>query len=381
MSKATIKIKTSKAPGYRYVVDCLIAGKRHRKFFKHGEKEQAETYAAAQRNSAANLATEDAALLAGQEQRQELAWCVRQLQGRGKTLREAVEHFLAYLDANDRSCSVSELVEALQHSKEREGKALRYLQDLASRLKRFEASFGTRPVASIQAVEISDWLAGLGLSPVSRANYRRLLVLLFNDGIRRKVCKDNPAKDSEKPKLVESPVGILTVQQSAALLERCDERILAALAIGLFAGLRRSEIERLDWSEVKFSQGKIEIKAAKAKSARRRLVDISANLAEWLSPRRETAGFVAPQGHLFRDLMEEARTAAGIKEWPNNALRHSYASYHLAKNSDIASLSMQLGHRGPQMVFQHYREVVMPEEAEKFWQIAPASVAEFSKVA
>ena len=31
------------------------------------------------------------------------------------------------------------------------------------------------------------------------------------------------------------------------------------------------------------------------------------------------------------------RDAAGIEEWPHNALRHSFASYHLARFNDAAA--------------------------------------------
>jgi integrase len=46
------------------------------------------------------------------------------------------------------------------------------------------------------------------------------------------------------------------------------------------AGLRRAEIERLDWSEIDFESGLIEVTAEKAKAARRRLVTMQPNLRE-----------------------------------------------------------------------------------------------------
>jgi integrase len=57
-------------------------------------------------------------------------------------------------------------------------------------------------------------------------------------------------------------------------------------------------------------------------------------------------------------------------------LRHSYASYHLAAFKDAPALSLELGHVRPQTVFIHYRELVRPSEAERFWKIAPLIDAE-----
>jgi len=64
------------------------------------------------------------------------------------------------------------------------------------------------------------------------------------------------------------------------------------LAIGAFAGLRHAEIERLDWREVRLADRFIEVTAGKSKTASRRLVPITDNLAKWLAPHAEKAGRV-----------------------------------------------------------------------------------------
>jgi hypothetical protein len=35
-----------------------------------------------------------------------------------------------------------------------------------------------------------------------------------------------------------------------------------------------------------------------------------------------------------------------------------------------------MGHVTPHMIFNHYREVVTPEESERYWQIFPAKGAQ-----
>jgi integrase len=61
--------------------------------------------------------------------------------------------------------------------------------------------------------------------------------------------------------------GILTITQAARLLESATREGLPYIAIGLFAGLRRAEIERLDWSEIDFESGLIEVTADNAKNS------------------------------------------------------------------------------------------------------------------
>jgi integrase len=53
-------------------------------------------------------------------------------------------------------------------------------------------------------------------------------------------------------------------------------------------------------------------------------------------------------------------------------LRHSFASYHLAKFSDAAALALELGHTNANLVFQHYRQIVKPKDAERYWSIRPS---------
>ena len=71
-------------------------------------------------------------------------------------------------------------------------------------------------------------------------------------------------------------------------------------------------------------------------------------------------------------LLETAREAAGIEHWPQNALRHGFASYYLAKFNDAAALALKLGHTNSNLVFQHYRQLVKPKQAERYWKIVPA---------
>jgi integrase len=128
--------------------------------------------------------------------------------------------------------------------------------------------------------------------------------------------------------------------------------------------------------EIDLQSRLIEVTASKAKSARRRFVKIKPNLLQWLKPHIQPSGLVAPAG--YRKLLDKARRAAGIEPWPNNALRHSFASYYLAhfRRSGVAELALEMGHTNANLVFQHYRELVKPKEAKCYWNILPAAKQE-----
>ena len=142
------------------------------------------------------------------------------------------------------------------------------------------------------------------------------------------------------------------------------------MAIGACAGLRRAELERLDWSDVHFDADLIEVTAQKSKTARRRFVKMQPNLRGWLLPVRKHSGQVTPDN--FENQLDAAREAAGITQWPDNGLRHSFASYHLAHFKNAAELALEMGHTNSGLIFNHYRELVRPKEASRYWEINPA---------
>jgi integrase len=163
----------------------------------------------------------------------------------------------------------------------------------------------------------------------------------------------------------------------AALLSAAGTRaadVAPMLAIGAFAGLREAEIKRLDWSEVDQRRGHIEVKSSKAKSARRRIVEIQPNLAAWLRPYAGMTGAVVPVN--ARNKLDLVRRAARLTRWPKNGLRHSFASYRLAATHDAPRVASELGHTSPQMLYSTYRELVLPEEAERYWKLVPDVKAE-----
>src|SRR5439155_14463991 len=215
---------------------------------------------------------------------------VEQLQPFGKTISDAVTHYMAHLRASERSCSAAQLVDEMIAAKERDGLSERHVNDLRSRLKIFTAKFDGQPVATITSAEIDDWLRSLPVAPVTRNHYRSVTVLAFNFAISRGYALSNPAMKTAKAKAVDAPPGILTVQQTANLLVAASPKLLPYVAIGAFAGLRRAELQRLEWSDVHFPDNLIEVTAKNAKAARRRFVKIQPNLREWLIPARKHSG-------------------------------------------------------------------------------------------
>ena len=308
----------------------------------------------------------------------------KKLAKHGKTIDDAATFYLDYLERILRcNVTVRELAKEVLEAKRKDGMSATYIGDLKKRLARFCAAFGERNIAGITVEDLDDWLRALPGSPKSRANYRANVGVLFSYAERRRIIDSNPILHTARPKLPDNPPEIFSVDELAALLKAASRKapdMVPMLAIGAFSGIRDAEIKRLDWSEVDQRRSHIEVKASKAKSARRRIVEMQPNLREWLRPYVSMSGAVVPAN--WRKKLDSVRRAAGLARWPKNGLRHSYASYRLAAIHDAPRVASDLGHTSPHMLYSTYRELVLPEEAERYWKIVPteetANVVAFS---
>jgi integrase len=290
----------------------------------------------------------------------------------GKTINDATAFYVDHLERVRRcKTTIGQLADEVLEAKRKDGRAPRYIESLRHYLSKFSREFGERPIAAITVEELDNWLRDLPYSPKSRANFRANIGVLFSYATKRRMLDFNPITHTAKPKLPDNPPEIFRVDELSALLDaanRLSPDLVPALAIGAFAGLRDSEIKRLTWSELDLARGHIEVKAAKAKSARRRIVPIAPNLAAWLRPYAGMKGGLVSVG--ARRKLGRVRKAAGLTRWPKNGLRHSFASYRLAAINDGPRVAAELGHTTPQLLYSTYRELVLPEEAKRYWLIS-----------
>jgi integrase len=196
------------------------------------------------------------------------------------------------------------------------------------------------------------------------------------DEVKRSYAMVNPFDAIDKVRVPAKAPGILSPEECENLLNAAGDDILPLVSIQAFCGVRSAETLRLNWSDVDLTRGFVQIAAEQAKGARRRLVEMPANLKAWLLPDGARTGALWPWSHKeYYRLLEAARVKARIGKWPSNALRHSYASYHLAYHQNAAALALQMGHTSQAMIFSNYREVVARQDAKRYWDIKPARAA------
>lgn len=297
------------------------------------------------------------------------------LNGAGSIV-EAARFFAKHHSVALPPITLPEVYKEFLAAKKADGASLRYLHDIQSRLGRLSRHFTGR-FSELTAHEVEAWINSLNCGPVARNSVRSLIITLFNFARQRGYLPKNQPTEAEAIAVAKEPpteIGIFTPEQMAALLKKAAGPLVPYLAIGGFAGLRHAELMRLEWRDVNLTQGHIEVTAAKAKTAQRRIVPISKNLALWLRPYVSTEGLLF-KGHATRFLGKVTKVAGECGfDWPQNALRHSFASYRLSVCKSAAEVALEMGN-SPRTVFQHYRELVSPAAAKKWWSISPIDSA------
>jgi integrase len=269
---------------------------------------------------------------------------------------------------------VPEIVEDLLAAKQRDGLSERYIQTLRSHLNRFSSVFQTN-IGSVAARFIEEWLAALKIGGRARNNIRMSIITLFHFARSRgHLPKGQPTEADEVAKAKDrgGKIGILAPKQLAKLLNIRDTEAKLYFAIGAFTGLRSAELIRLEWDDINFARGHIQVAKGKSKTATRRLVPIQPNLMRWLSPYRGQTGLVFASEHAASRSIAHAKDILG--EWPTNGLRHSYATYRLAQCYDAARVALEMGNSA-QMLFRNYRELADGQDAAAWFGIVPSATA------
>jgi integrase len=317
----------------------------------------------------------------------------------GRTMSEAVEGYLRSVASVKRK-DVSEAVEefiAAEEPRTRAGDGQRaqlspkYAYNRAIMLRRFAGTFPNTAVSDLSKEHLDALVNALGQRPSKSRNRRRAVSAKSRNHHRAAVKqflqwavrKDYlpPTHrlleaDSMRPERANNgEVTFYTPKEFRALLETAENSMRAIVAIGGLAGLRTSELLRLDWADVWRVRGHIEATAGKAKTRQRRLVKTCAALAAWLGPYRKfTSGRLCALHEItFQQHFVELCEQAEVPRKPNG-LRHAFCTYHFALHANENLTAQQAGN-SPAMIHAHYKGLATKAEARKWFAVRPAKSA------
>jgi len=195
----------------------------------------------------------------------------------------------------------------------------------------------------------------------TRKTYKRSWHTFFEWCFKRRHTLENPVKRMDRILPDQTQIAILSLDEVKRLLTAAlhlkDGRFVSVVAIGLFAGLRPSEIEELQPGDI--GENSILVKGGKLRRTHKRKAPITSILHKWL---KEFPYGQYPKG-MQRNL-RHLKTASESKQWVQDIIRHTSISYQLErdKNEDLVA-----HHNGTskQMLDRHYRQVIEQDKDVK----------------
>jgi integrase len=261
-------------------------------------------------------------------------------------------------------------------------RSARHINGLRGDLARFVAEYPD--MKRWTPGEIGQYLRGLSVGPRRRDNIRDSIVTLSRFARRNGRLPEGELSAAEKVRKIKPGHEVTTWSpaETELLLEHVSSHWLACLAIGLFAGLRKSEILRLDWSAFKWemldrNNQPAPVIAVTRKIARKirvdRLVPILPNLMTWLEPHRNRVGPVYPGDFKTNENacgreMARIRRATGLPR-KDNASRHSFGSYRLALVKNYEQVALEMGNSA-RKVRENYNDPKPESEAVRYFNLA-----------
>ena len=299
----------------------------------------------------------------------------------GVLLHEAIEQWISHRETMGAHGSVPDskkILSELLLDLEDHQRSERHRAGLKRDLERFVAEFPRIEVAREETIAayIREILSG-GAGPRRRDNVRDSIVQLFRFARRRGYLPEDRKSEAEKIGKIKPGHDVLTwnVQEAALLLENISPRWLPWLVLGLFAGLRTSEILRLDWSAVKFDQRLISVPRRVARKIRiSRLVPIQDNLAQWIAPFGRETGPIYP-GNFKTNENEKGAEMNRLRlllDLPrkDNANRHSFGSYRLAIVKSYDQVALEMGNSA-RKVREDYNDPKPESEGIAYFALRP----------
>jgi integrase len=272
------------------------------------------------------------------------------------------------------------------------------------------ARLGRHPIQSVGMHELDALLRSLAskYSLTTQHNYWRRTRQFFA------YCHDfgyitkNPMKMLKEPVRREKPKRhILRPEQMAKCLEAAkDDRALTAyLCLGGFAGIRTSEILRMDWDDLFWEEGEIRVRHGKEINTSEskeiwileddeeedisgdRLVTMETAFRRHIEPmalkgeaidraeqRHPDGGRgsrkIVPGGQRTLYLLRtKLRDILGVEEWPDNCLRHSFKTYHIAAFRNLERTRFEMGHNHSSTTKYKYGAARLKVVAEQWWAL------------
>ena len=240
--------------------------------------------------------------------------------------------------------------------------------------KRFGDGVPNMRVCDFGRVQADEYLAKLNIKPVSKDAVRRRCSGFFTFCQRRGYCQTNPfLRIGKSRRRDDSTPAILTVDESERLLRAAEAHhggiMVAYFSLGLFAGIRPTEITRMTWANINLTDREIRLPGAITKTRRARNIQICDTLHAWLAGREAMPIFPACGDR-------HAQAVRGLAGWgesnrcPHDVLRHTAISHYFRLSGSYGLCAERHGN-SESIIRGHYQGLVSSADTTRFYALRP----------
>ncbi|MDB4353824.1 hypothetical protein N9Z02_00825 [Akkermansiaceae bacterium] len=377
------QFKITQTPsGWMVNVPASVAtsGKRERHF--HKTRDEAKAHSAKLRQDFAEHGS--GAAIIKPSLAEDAIRAIELLKPWGLSLVEAASEVAASRAQEEASEIIEVAGDAWQESME--GLRDRSIRSYKVTLNRLIKALPNRALSTITSDELSDAIGAKNNKPATRALHRRNARAFWYFCAKKSWVEKALFAGVEAPRPENhKSIVILSPEEAKALLESAEKHYPLAVpryALALFAGIRAEEIQKLQPHHV--SPEGIELSEEIAKTGRRRHITPNETLKEWLTayPFKECPKWqevdcavrrIAGWDVSARILKVQPKPTRG--RWPQNALRHSNATYSINAGVPIETLLFEFGHvGGVEVLKRHYLGRATKNQAKAFFELRPLPI-------
>lgn len=233
----------------------------------------------------------------------------------------------------------------------------------------FIPAFGHKDITDITVRDINEWQAKRldEVKPATALRDKAMLKAVLNSALREGLIQRNPCVATDRIKGIQARLRYWTEDELLTVIktaEQIDPHFKDYILWALHSAMRRSEILRMEWSDLKrLPNGETKIHLPTSKSDKPRQIPCNKQMLEILTQQRkrvpETQTRIFPiSPKTIQRRMEEVREKSGVKDINLHDLRTLNITYALVAGVDPKTLTGITGHKDLQMIQKHYTVIV-----------------------